>query len=319
MADVRATKTGNWSDVTVWNTGSLPQAGDDVYSNTFTVTIDQNVNVLSIRNSSGTSITAGGGFICSTARTITLTGSGVIAGATASINCLTLSHTSGNTVTLTGSVLGGTGASAIGVAVTSTGTTNITGNITGGSNSAGAHGLAITNAATVSITGNIFGSPVVGTSYGVASQTTAATSITISGTLTGASGPAVFSSTTAPFTVTGPFLSSSSGYFPMAISGPVTLSPISNNQMRFRNQANTADVFLYSADVTGGQPAASNVRAGVTYGVGNSLTGTCAIPSASSVAAGVPVGNTVGTASVRPSDLAALIASIVTAAVTRTP
>ena len=62
MANVYAVKTGNWSDPTVWNTGSLPTSADDVFSNNFTVTIDQNVNVLSIRNTAQSPAVAGGGY-----------------------------------------------------------------------------------------------------------------------------------------------------------------------------------------------------------------------------------------------------------------
>lgn len=62
MADVRAVKNGNWSDTTVWNTGALPTTADDVFSNTFTVNVDTSFQVLSLRNTSGTGITAGGTF-----------------------------------------------------------------------------------------------------------------------------------------------------------------------------------------------------------------------------------------------------------------
>jgi hypothetical protein len=62
MADVRAVKNGNWSDTTVWNTGALPTTADDVYSNTFTVNVNTSFQVLSLRNTSGTGITAGGTF-----------------------------------------------------------------------------------------------------------------------------------------------------------------------------------------------------------------------------------------------------------------
>jgi hypothetical protein len=62
MADVRAVKNGNWSDPTVWNTGALPTTADDVFSNNFTVNVDTSFQVLSLRNTSGTSITAGGTF-----------------------------------------------------------------------------------------------------------------------------------------------------------------------------------------------------------------------------------------------------------------
>jgi len=45
MATVTATKTGNWSDPTVWSTGALPQSGDTVRPSTYVVTIDQSVNL----------------------------------------------------------------------------------------------------------------------------------------------------------------------------------------------------------------------------------------------------------------------------------
>ena len=48
MANVYATKTGNWSDVTVWNTGALPTAADDVRPNGFTVTINQDITVTTL-------------------------------------------------------------------------------------------------------------------------------------------------------------------------------------------------------------------------------------------------------------------------------
>jgi hypothetical protein len=80
-------------------------------------------------------------------------------------------------------------------------------------------------------------------------------------------------------------------------------SPISND-CRIQLTANSVAVFR---DSSGNQvtlvnpssvvtpPAVTDVRSGVTYNAGN-LTGTCAVPAASSVAAGVAVDNTVGTA-----------------------
>ena len=73
MANVYAVKSGNWSDTTVWNTSALPTSADDVYSNNFTVTIDQNVTVLSLRNLASSPIVAGGGFTVSGNFTITST------------------------------------------------------------------------------------------------------------------------------------------------------------------------------------------------------------------------------------------------------
>ena len=45
-----AIASGNWSNPAIWNGGVLPAAGDLVASNTYTVTIDQNINVDSLTN-----------------------------------------------------------------------------------------------------------------------------------------------------------------------------------------------------------------------------------------------------------------------------
>jgi len=45
-----AVANGNWSNPAIWSGGTLPQPGDIVASNNFTVTIDQNVNVGVITN-----------------------------------------------------------------------------------------------------------------------------------------------------------------------------------------------------------------------------------------------------------------------------
>ena len=50
MAVRVAIASGNWSNPAIWNGGVLPEPGDVVASNTFTVTIDQNINVDSITN-----------------------------------------------------------------------------------------------------------------------------------------------------------------------------------------------------------------------------------------------------------------------------
>ena len=45
-----AIASGNWSSGSTWNDGTLPSSGDTVYSNSFTVVIDQNINVASLTN-----------------------------------------------------------------------------------------------------------------------------------------------------------------------------------------------------------------------------------------------------------------------------
>jgi hypothetical protein len=55
MALRAAVASGNWSNPAIWNGGVLPSAGDIVASNNFVVTIDQNINVDRLINSSAIS------------------------------------------------------------------------------------------------------------------------------------------------------------------------------------------------------------------------------------------------------------------------
>ena len=71
MPNVWATKTGNWSDTTVWNTGTLPTASDAVWASGSTVLIDQDINVISLNNFTSGSIGSGGTFNCYSSRIIT--------------------------------------------------------------------------------------------------------------------------------------------------------------------------------------------------------------------------------------------------------
>ncbi len=62
-------------------------------------------------------------------------------------------------------------------------------------------------------------------------------------------------------------------------------------------------------------PAASNVRDGVSYASG-ALTGTCKVPAAASVAYGVPVDATTGTAYLSQSDVLAAVWGAATSSLT---
>lgn len=239
MATRYAVATGNWSALATWDGGTtLPGSGDDVYADGKTVTIDQDVTVLSLRTTQRAGGTAGGGFTCSTARTIDVSGgSGIVTG---SATCLTLSHTSGSTVTLTGAVNGTqTTNSVTGLVISGTGTTNITGAVTGGSVTT-CRAIDVNAAATVTITGNVAGGSGNGaiginsgvastiaitgnvtggngnTSHGVLMNTSYTGSLTVTGTVTGASGNsgtniAAGINTTALTTVTGTIQAGTTG------------------------------------------------------------------------------------------------------------
>jgi hypothetical protein len=102
MANVFATKTGQWADTTVWNTGSLPTVNDDVFSNNFTVTISSiNPRVLTIRNTAAAGINAGGGFTITDGVSLS---AGVVGGGVTSVYCLTFAQNQPASCTLYGNI-----------------------------------------------------------------------------------------------------------------------------------------------------------------------------------------------------------------------
>jgi hypothetical protein len=78
MALRYAVATGNWSDTATWNGGTLPTSADDVYANNFTVTVDQNVTVLSLRNTAGSPAVAGGIYVLTNGVSVNATGTGLV-------------------------------------------------------------------------------------------------------------------------------------------------------------------------------------------------------------------------------------------------
>jgi hypothetical protein len=173
--------SGNWSTVADWDGGvSLPGVGDDVYANGKTVTIDQDVTVLSLRTTAGTTAVAGGGFTCSTTRTVALSGAGLVPG---SSTCLTFSGASGQTLTGSGTVTGGASGITNALSVTSSGTCNWTGNVTGGT-SGSCRGAVNSSTGTLNIVGNATGGTQSST-YAVGN--TAGGTLTLTGDATGGS------------------------------------------------------------------------------------------------------------------------------------
>ena len=361
MAIIRAVKTGNWSDSTVW-APSPPTAVDDVYSNTFTVTIDVSPTVLQISNALTTGVTAGGGFVIS-ANGITLncTGAGIVIGANAtcltvnipspsvativgncvggtpSFNCV--NNASTGTLNITGNCIGSSGSNA-GANNASTGTLNITGNCTGGGGTGnGGPGARNASTGTLNITGNCTGGSV-SNSPGAVNNTTGTLNITGNCTGGGGSGGnagainastgtlvhvgSVLASTVAAGIVggsagqvtilTGPLLSTDGTG---ALAAAAGVNPCTATRWFPADTAlGTFEYVMRGATVSGSPsarpaqrlflqqayeslyPVAGNVRAGTSYGPGNINTGTCAVPPAGSVAFGVPVDATTGTAAI---------------------
>ena len=173
MAVRYAVATGNWSSTSTWNGGTLPTSSDDVYSNGFTVTIDQNITVLSISNAAQSPAVAGGGFNLNNSITINCTGSGITNANTTCItfggtgtsyinanitlngsaNCINISST--GTLYVVGNILGQTGNGFAAInAQTNNSNCYITGTIRA-NGSPGVRAVYVSNGATVYITGNV--------------------------------------------------------------------------------------------------------------------------------------------------------------------
>jgi hypothetical protein len=181
-------------------------------------------------------------------------------------------RTSGNCI-INGNIYAGTGNNNQGLRVLA-GSCTINSDCYGGNNS-GTNAILVVAGASVLINGNIF-SGLSSTSYGLQSSST---NVVISN------------------------VEFNNGIIPI------------NGLIKFKNTAPT--VTVTKEDNTTQQlvdpsttdiPIESDVRDGTSYASG-ALTGTLKIPTASSVAVGVPVDNTVGTAIISVSDMGALLAS----------
>jgi hypothetical protein len=153
MATRWAVASGNWSNTSTWNGGTLPAVDDDVWANGFNVTINQNVTVLSLRTTSDTFAAAGGDFGINNTLTVTANGLGFVSGTT---RCLHFSFSGAASATAIGNAFGGSGVNAYGVHNASSATLTYIGNATGGSGS-NANGVHNQGTGTVIMTGNATG------------------------------------------------------------------------------------------------------------------------------------------------------------------
>jgi len=126
--------------------------------------------------------------------------------------------------------------------------------------------------------------------------------------------------------LTGPFLISPTfGVNPIACTAWRWASALNNQTyLEVGTQTLLQKRNLVTPDNATNFPAASNVRSGITYGIGGVVSGTCIVPNPAQVAAGTPVDNTVGTlASPSASDIAnavwgAATRSLTSASIVRT-
>lgn len=237
------------------------------------------------------------------------------------------------TVNIAGNVYGGSnGSEPYGIYSLAGATITVTGNVYGGTGGSTPGGIRIgggtTTGGTLVVNGDVFGSdsPLALNGFGVYLISNG--SITVNGTSTAGSAPSAHgaynqaggtlivrkakgnnygynSSSAFPnlnYAMFGLVQTSvlsveeielgEKGLWP--IFGPVLFTDTSTNKISLRLITGGLKT-LVTSNATGLLPATSNVRSGVTYNSGSSV-GTMAVPAANSVAAGVAVDNTVGTA-----------------------
>ena len=244
----------------------------------------------SVNLSSGSGISMGS---VTSLQTINITGN-VIARAA---NAISVINAIAN-VTVTGNVTGGTsGVSVIGINIGSpNAVVTVTGDVTGGPTNNGT-GINLSGASsTCNIVGNVTAGASAG--HGVLSSASA-NGVILQGSMTDAANGTVAVSTRL-----------------FRLTATTTGLTRHANSVGFPNGTLVSRV---SPALATGVPAVTDVRSGTIYGYSNELTGTCAVPAAGSVALGVPVGSTTGTASLAPSDIAALVGAQVAAAIDALP
>jgi hypothetical protein len=236
-------------------------------------------------------------------------------------NARTVTNSAAGIVNIIGNVEPGSTNQSNNFAVSSVGTVNITGNVTGGINGSGPFAIVNGFLGIVNITGNV----ISGTNAAAISNTGIGT-INITGNVTSVTvQPAITSTTAGIINVIGQVISSptanaissTSTTATNIFSGPLINSGSRNAIYCYNVQmyddvttrytigvsgsANT--ISLLSPDQVTGVPSGSDVRVGTIYGPGNELTGSMAVPDPNSVSIGVAVDQTIGTALVKPEDI----------------
>lgn len=162
MANILAAATGNWSSTATWTGGVLPGAADIAVANGKTVTIDQDISVTSLSNTTTGGAVAGGNFVVSSITgTRNILASAGLGGALIgiiNIGLISITATSGIVNFGSTTITGGNTGNFVCVLISGAGgcTITTTGNITGGAGNSASHGISSTTAFTLNAV-NIFG------------------------------------------------------------------------------------------------------------------------------------------------------------------
>lgn len=340
MALILSAATGNFNAGATWVGGIVPGAADEARASTgHTVTITANVTCTELSNA-GTGIFTLNNGVTLTANVTNKSSTsgrhclqftaaspavgfivGNVTGSALSNGSFGAQNTSSGTLTLTGNATGGAATGSGSINNASTGTITITGNAIGGNTSGTSFGVQNASTGTLTITGTVTGGTATG-NFGVNNASTGPVTIignvtasavsgvsnastgtlTITGDCTASTSANAVNSTSATPRVSGSFISASNGRLAVNASAIILLSTPTLAKTRYALNGSTTYVDMFTADNSLGQAAITDVRFGTVYASG-ALTGVAYIPAAGSVAFGVPVDNTTGTAALTPASV----------------
>jgi hypothetical protein len=294
-----------------------------------------------VGNITGGTVTSAVGVAFSSTGTLNITGN-LTAGSGGSAHAV--NQTSTGILNVTGNCAASAGALAYGINSSGANTINVTGNSNGGSGTGASIGIIF--AGTLNLTGNATGGSGTQASgvYNNGTGLCTITGIATGGTAGGIISAGAHNQSTGTIIVTrivgnafGPgntvglvsvpgANNASTGIiqFEEMEFGAFGQSPNAGTGFRLKKVSTNAAVFNYVdsgsaktlVDATTGQmPAATDVRDGVSYASG-ALTGSCKVPAAASVAFGVPVDATTGTAYLSQSDVLAAVWGAATSSLT---
>lgn len=350
MALILSAATGNFNAGATWVGGIVPGSADEARaSTTHVITITANVTCTELSNAgTGTYVLNNGVTLTanvtnkSTTTSINCLTFSAASPATASIvgTCTGGSVASANAVvntgtgalSVTGAAVGGSFSSATGLSQASSGSVTLTGNSTG--STGGGAGNASTGTGTFTINGNVLAAANNG------AFNNGAGSLTITGNITAAAAAGVSNISTGTLTISGgtltastvanavistnassivrasgSFIHASNGFVPINTPKFILLSTPTLAKTRYALNGSTTYVDMFTADNSLEQAAITDVRFGTVYASG-ALTGVAYIPAAASVAFGVPVDNTTGTAALTPASVWDHLLSAITASST---
>jgi hypothetical protein len=339
MANRWPIASGNWSNSAIWSGSLIPTASDDVWANNQIVTIDQSINVLTLRNLASSGIAAGGRFDLTNGITVTTTApSGFVGNTLARITGSDTANIVANNIAggtgglailisdsanliISGNIIGGSGIAVSGITHASLGKLTITGSVSGGTVSNTAPGIILSSAGSINISGSVSGGTVAAC-HGI--NSTSIGTIIVTGSVragtTGTNG--IISTTNGTIVVYGPISSSISAVGVSSTGTTATnlfTGPFYNtgsfnavyayrmqmlstsSQWRFDTETAGVSKTLYTSNTLPGVPQQTDVRKGTQYNFG--LTGSLEMPDPTVVKQGVAVDNTTGSAILTPQDM----------------